>query len=82
MKKVLKRFFLHTKLGKLIIKSLALLNTMEGIIHLAVAFVSIWGLIDTRIYDIRIWAAPLENLFFGLISLLTGYVLGMKHHHH
>lgn len=82
MRNALKRFFLNTKLGRFIIKSLALLNTVEGVIHLVVAFISIWGLIDKGVYDIRIWTAPLENLIFGFFSIITGYVLGMNHHHH
>lgn len=82
MKKVLKHFFLETKTGKFLMKSLALLNTVEGIIHLIVAVIGAWGLIDTHTYDIRTWTPVVENFIFGFFSILTGYALGVSHHHH
>ena len=63
-------------------KFLAVLNTAEGFIHIIVATIGIWGLVETQSWDWRLWVAPLENLVFGLFSLLTGYVLGMHHRHH
>lgn len=60
---------------------MAILNTMEGIIHIGVAIIGFWGIIDTGIKDWRIWIPPLENFVFGLFSVLTGYVLGIEHHH-
>lgn len=63
------------------IKSLALLNGVEGIIHLVVALISGWSLVKLGVYDFGAWLATLENIFFGVFSIFTGYVLGMKHHH-
>lgn len=82
MKKKLKHFFLETKTGKWIMKSLAVLNTLEGVIHLIVAVVGAWGLIDIEAYDIRAWTPVVENFIFGIFSILTGYALGSTGHHH
>jgi len=61
-------------------KSLAILNSLEGVIHLIVALVSLWGIAATHTWDWRVLAAPLENAVFGAFSLWTGYVLGKDHH--
>lgn len=82
MKKALKHFFLETKLGKYIMKSLAFLNTVEGIVHLIVAGIGAWGLIDIGAYDFRAWLPVWENFVFGGFSILTGWALGISHHHH
>lgn len=66
---------------KWFIKGLAILNTLEGVIHIIVALIGFWGIIDTGTKDWRIWIPPLENFIFGLFSVLTGYVLGIGHHH-
>lgn len=66
---------------KWFIKGLALLNTLEGIIHIIVALIGFWGIIDTGFVDWRVVLPPLENFIFGLFSVLTGYVLGIEHHH-
>ncbi len=58
-----------------IIKILAFINLAEGIIHLVVAGISFWGIFDTGIWDWRIMAAPTTDLFLGIASLITGYVL-------
>lgn len=67
---------------KWLIKFLALLNVAEGFIHIAVALIGLWGAFSLGIWDWRLLVAPIENLFFGLFSLLTGYVLGTDFHHH
>lgn len=82
MKSTTRNFFLKTKLGKLIMKSLAFLNTIEGIVHLIVAFIGCWGLIDTHTYDIRTWIPEIENFIFGLFSILTGWALNSVKHEH
>jgi hypothetical protein len=66
---------------KWLVKGLAILNTLEGIIHIGVALIGFWGIIDTGTWDWRVLAAPVENFIFGLFSILTGYILGAKHHH-
>lgn len=66
---------------KWLVKGLAILNTLEGIIHIGVALIGFWGIIDTGTKDWRIWIPPLENFIFGLFSVLTGYVLGVGHHY-
>jgi hypothetical protein len=66
---------------KWLVKGLAILNTLEGIIHIGVALIGFWGIIDTETWDWRVLAAPVENFIFGLFSILTGYILGTKHHH-
>lgn len=75
-------FFLNTRLGKGFMKSIAWLNTAEGIIHIVVAIVGAWGLIDTSTFDIRTWTPVIENAVFGIFSILTGWALGATHHHH
>jgi hypothetical protein len=82
MKKALRYFFLETKLGKGIMKSLALLNAVEGIVHLIVSAIGAWGLIATNTYDARAWLPVYENFLFGFFSILTGWALGISHHHH
>lgn len=77
----LQKFLIETKVGKYIIKSLAILNTVEGIIHLIVSFVGAWGLIDIHTYDIRVWTPVAENFVFGLFSIFTGWILGKTYKH-
>lgn len=74
MKKKMKHFLLETKSGKWLMKSLAFLNTVEGI--------GAWGLIDINAYDIRAWTPVVENFVFGIFSVFTGYALGSAGHHH
>lgn len=81
-KKTMQHFFNDTKLGRWIIASMALLNTVEGIIHLVVAVIGIWGIYATGVADIRVLLPIIENFILGGFSLLTGWALGMKHHHH
>ncbi|AEO93319.1 gp48 [Bacillus phage G] len=72
---------LYDKVG-ILKKILAILNTLEGIIHIVVALIGYWGIFAYMVFDWRIWATPTEHLFFGLFSILTGYILGKNHHHH
>jgi hypothetical protein len=58
-----------------IIKILAMINLTEGMIHLVVASISFYGIYDTKTWDWRIMAAPTTDLFLGVASLITGYVL-------
>jgi hypothetical protein len=82
MKKRIKHFFLETPVGRKILKSIGVLNTIEGIIHLVVAVISGLSLIRLGVYDLGAWTATIENLILGGFSLFTGYVLGLGHHHH
>lgn len=82
MKKLVKKFLLNTKAGKLFMRSLAVLNTAEGIIHLIVALIGVWGVIALGDSNIGVWTPIIENFIFGIFSILTGWALGMTHHHH
>lgn len=82
LKKMAKYFFIETKFGIWLMASMAILNTLEGIIHLVVALIGGWGAIDTKVIDIRVWLPIFENFVLGVFSLLTGWCLGMKHDHH
>lgn len=77
-----KWFFIETRFGIWMMASMALLNAIEGIIHLVVAIIGMWGAIDINVYDIRIWLPIVENFVLGLFSLLTGWCLGLTHSHH
>jgi hypothetical protein len=73
------------KLGKLFVRFLAVINAAEGIIHLVVAGVGLWGIIATGVWDWRLWSPVVENFVFGILSVATGIVLGkgiLHHHHH
>lgn len=73
------------RIKKAIVSLLALFNTFEGIIHIIVAIVGLWGgIFATGAYDWRLFVAPIENLVFGLFSILTGYLLKdlNLHQHH
>lgn len=72
---------LYDKAG-ILKKILAFLNTLEGVIHIIVAVIGFWGVFAHMIFDWRILATPSEHLFFGIFSILTGYLLGKDHHHH
>ena len=62
-------------LKNIIIKSLALLNAVEGIIHIVTACISFYGMWDLGVWDWRVMTAPTFDLFLGAVSLITGYVL-------
>lgn len=81
-KKGAKWFFIETKFGIWLMASMAMLNAVEGIVHLIVAVIGSWGAIDTSVTDIRVWLPIIENFVLGLFSLLTSWALGMSHDHH
>lgn len=81
-KSIAKHFFIETKFGIWLMASMAVLNAIEGVIHLIVALIGTWGGIDTGVSDIRVWLPIVENFVLGIFSLLTGWALGIKHHHH
>ena len=81
-KKYSKWFFIETKFGIWLMASMALLNAVEGVIHLVVSVIGAWGAIDISVFDIRVWIPIIENFVLGLFSLLTGWALGIKHDHH
>lgn len=62
-------------LKQFIIKILTVINFAEGIIHLVVSCISFWGIYDTNNWDWRVVTAPTTDLFLGLASLITSYVL-------
>lgn len=77
-----KYFFIETKFGIWLMASMAMLNAVEGIVHLVVAVIGTWGAVDTNVVDFRVWLPIVENFVLGLFSLLTGWALGIKHEHH
>lgn len=81
-KRLSKKFFIETKFGIWIMASMAMLNAVEGIVHLVVAVIGGWGAVDTSVIDIRVWLPIIENFVLGVFSLLTGWALGIKHDHH
>jgi hypothetical protein len=81
-KKLAKYFFIETKIGIWLMASMALLNAVEGIVHLIVAVIGTWGAVDTSVADARVWLPIVENFILGAFSLLTGWALGIKHDHH
>jgi hypothetical protein len=81
-KSLAKKFFVETRMGIWLMASMALLNAIEGIVHLIVAIIGAWGGVDTSVVDIRVWLPIIENFVLGIFSLLTGWALGIKHHHH
>ena len=82
LKEQAQHFFNETKFGGWLLKSMAMLNTVEGIVHLIVALIGIWGVFATGVFDFRLLLPIIENLILGLFSLITGWALGMVHHHH
>lgn len=81
-KKMARYFFIETKFGIWLMGAMAMLNTVEGVVHLVVALIGIWGGIDVSLVDWRLWLPIVENFILGIFSLLTGWALGIKHHHH
>ncbi|UGO51006.1 hypothetical protein PQE70_gp153 [Bacillus phage vB_BanS_Nate] len=81
-KKLAKKFFIETKFGIWLMASMAMLNAVEGIIHLVVALIGGYGAVDISVYDFRVWMPIIENFILGIFSILTGWALGMKHDHH
>lgn len=81
-KKLAKKFFVETKLGIWLMASMAVLNAVEGIVHLIVALIGAWGAVDISVIDARVWLPIVENFILGIFSLLTGWCLGLQHSHH
>jgi hypothetical protein len=69
-------------LKKFIIRLLMFLNLGEGIIHLAVSIISLWGIYELAAWDWRILTAPVVDFFLGLVSLVTSYFLKEYSHDH
>lgn len=82
MKELVQKFFTENMVGKFIIRSLALLNTVEGIVHIIVSIIGGWGLIDIHATDFRAWLPVVENFVFGLLSIVTGWALETSSHNH
>lgn len=81
-KNLARKFFVETKIGIWIMGAMALLNTIEGLIHLVVAVIGIIGGVDIGLTDWRVWTPIVENFLLGAFSLLTGWALGITHNHH
>ena len=56
-------------------ESVALLNWVEGITHLIVSGIGLWGCIAIKVFDIRVMTPIVENFIFGAFSILTGIVM-------
>lgn len=78
---------------------MALLNSIEGIVHLIVAvlgIISMFSLFGVTVVTnmlflgglkagLAMWGIALpniENLIFGVFSLIFAIALGIEHHHH
>jgi hypothetical protein len=61
---------------KLFIMTLAWLNLFEGFIHRVGCGLSFYGMWDVGVWDWRIAASPTADLFLGVMSIITGIVLG------
>lgn len=81
-KSMAKKFFIETKFGIWLMASMAMLNAIEGIVHLVVAIIGGWGVVSVDVYDFRVLLPIIENFVLGVFSLLTGWALGIKHDHH
>jgi len=57
------------------VKFLGILNTIEGISHLVVTAIGLWGCISLNVYDPRILTPVVENFVFGIFSIATGLVM-------
>ena len=60
---------------KIIIQLLAVCNSVEGVVHIIVATIGMWGCIDLGVYDFRVLLPNIENYLFGIFSLLTGIII-------
>lgn len=61
---------------RLFIKTLAVLNLSEGVIHLVTSGISFWGMYSIDVWDWRVATSPTADLALGIFSILTGIVLG------
>lgn len=64
------------------IGALALINTWEGITHLVSSGIGFWGMWETDTWAWQLIFTTSESLVFGLLSVLTGVILGKGMHHH
>lgn len=81
-KKVAHHFFVETNMGIRLMNAMAMLNTVEGIVHLIVAIIGFWGVTAIGVIDVRLLLPIVENFILGGFSLLTGWALGIAHHNH
>lgn len=94
-----KHFFYESKVGRWIFQSMALLNSIEGIVHLVVAvlgIISMFSIFGFAVFShllflggikagLAMWGIALpniENIIFGVFSLIFAIALGIEHHHH
>jgi len=66
---------------KLAIKTLAVLNVGEGVIHIVTAAISFWGMFTLSVWDWRVATSPTADLALGVVSFVTGIALGKWHSH-
>ena len=59
-----------------LVKSLAVVNMGEGIIHIITSLICFWGIADTGTWDWRIVLSPTFDFIMGFASILTSFVLG------
>lgn len=57
-------------------KIVAFVMAFEGLSHIIVALLSLWGIHDTTLVDWKVYIGPISDLFFGLTSLYTSYFIG------
>jgi hypothetical protein len=68
-------------MNKLFMKTLAVLNLGEGVIHIFTAAVSFWGMASLGVWDWRVATSPTADFALGFVSLITGVALGKWHSH-
>lgn len=68
-------------MSKFMLKTLAVLNLGEGVIHIITAVVSFWGMSSLGVWDWRVATSPTVDLALGLVSLVTALALGKWHSH-
>ena len=63
-------------MSKFFLKTLAVLNLGEGVIHIVTASVSFWGMYSLGMWDWRVATSPTADFALGIVSLVTGMALG------
>ena len=66
---------------KLFIKGMAILNTLEGIIHIVIALIGFWGIIETETWDWRIWMPSLKGIRDIILNPDSYNILKYKHNY-
>ena len=66
---------------QIFIKCLAVLNMLEGIIHIVCSLISFWGIYAIGVWDWRVATSPTTDIFLGVLSIVTAIVLGKWHPH-